>query len=309
MSLPSRDSDPRGNETIIVQDRRDNRLPFSRGIMATSLLATGVPTEEAYRLSSTIQRRLLARGQREIDAESLVRFTHETLSTEAGDPDVAVRWTAWRRAKRSGRPIVIVLGGAPGTGKSTLATRLAVRLDITRVVTTDAIRDVLRTVVPVNVLPELHESTFEVVAPDAVDPFAGFIRQCNAVGAAAVAVADRLADEHRSVIVEGVHALPGAVTTALAEHPAKPVVIERLIIQTGVDEHAELLRRRESSEPHRQGQRHLARLDHIRLIQDQLMEQADRAGITAMDGGEAGDLTQAIVDEIVQRLDESDRSA
>ena len=54
-----------------------------------------------------------------------------------------------------------------------LTTQLAVRLDITRVVTTDAIRDVLRTVVPVNVLPELHQSTFEVVAPDTVDPFAG----------------------------------------------------------------------------------------------------------------------------------------
>jgi len=303
------ESDPHLDGTIIVQDRRDNRLPFSRGIMATSLLATGVPTEEAYRLSSTIQRRLLTRGQREIDAESLVRFTHETLSSEAGDPDVAVRWTAWRRAKRSGRPIVIVLGGAPGTGKSTLATRLAVRLDVTRVVTTDAIRDVLRTVIPVNVLPELHESTYEVVAPDAVDPFAGFIRQCNAVGAAAVAVAHRLADEHRSLIVEGVHALPGAITTALAEHPARPVVIERLIIQTGIEEHAELLRRRESSEPHRQGQRHLARLDHIRLIQDHLVHEADRAGITAMDGGEAGDLTQDIVDEIVQHLDEPDGSA
>ena len=238
-----------------------------------------------------------------------MRFTHETLTTEAGDPDIADRWTAWRRAKRSGRPIVIVLGGAPGTGKSTLATQLAVRLDITRVVTTDAIRDVLRTVVPVNVLPELHESTFDVVAPDTVDPFAGFLRQCNAVGAAAVAVADRLADEHRSVIVEGVHALPGAVTNALADHPAKPVVTERLIIQTGVDEHAELLRRRESSEPHRQGQRHLARLDHIRLIQDHLMHQAERAGITAMDGGEASDLTQDIVDEIVQRLDEPAGSA
>ena len=50
------------NETIIVQDRRENRLPFSRGIMATSLLATGVPTEEAYRLSSTIQRHLLAQA-------------------------------------------------------------------------------------------------------------------------------------------------------------------------------------------------------------------------------------------------------
>lgn len=290
--------------SIIVQDREDNRLPFSRGIMATSLLATGIPTEEAYRLASLIQRRLLDAGLEEIDAESLVRITDETLREEASEPDVAVRYSAWRRAKRSGRPVVIVLGGAPGTGKSTLATRLAVRLKITRVVTTDAIRDVLRTVIPTNVLPELHASTFEVLTPDAPDPFAGFLRQSNAVGAAAVAVADRLADEHRSVIVEGVHALPGATTAALQSHAARPVVVERLIVQTEVEHHAELLRRRGTSEPLRRGDRHLARLDRIRSIQDHLLDHARRTGTTVTDGGKAGDLTQDIVDEIVRRLDE-----
>ena len=38
----------------MVLDRAETRLPFSRGIMATSLLATGVPTEEAYRLAGTV---------------------------------------------------------------------------------------------------------------------------------------------------------------------------------------------------------------------------------------------------------------
>jgi 2-phosphoglycerate kinase len=291
--------------TIIVEDRENNRLPFSRGIMAASLLATGIPTEEAYRLALVIQRRLVADGQRDIDAESLVRLTDATLRAEAASADVAARWTAWRRAKRSGRPIVVVLCGAPGTGKSTLATRLAVRLAIPRVVTTDAIRDVLRTVIPANVLPELHASTFEVVDPAAPDPFGGFTRQCNAVAAAATAVAGRLADEHRSVIIEGVHAVPGATMAAMAPHPAAPIVIERLITQAAPDRHAELLRRRETTEPLRRGDRHLERLDHIRLIQQHLLDRARTTGVGALDGGEAGDLTQDIVDEIVHRLDEA----
>jgi 2-phosphoglycerate kinase len=294
---------------ITVLDRADNRLPFSRGIMATSLLATGVPTEEAYRLASIVQQHLLARGVRELDAEQLVTLTHDLLLTEAQDADIADRWTAWRRAKRSGRPIAIVLAGAPGTGKSTLATRLAVRLNIPRVVTTDAIRDVLRTVVPANVLPELHRSTFEVVEPDAVDPFGGFLRQCNAVGAAAVAVAHRLADEHRSIIIEGVHALPGATTRALCDHPASPIVIERLIVQEEPDRHADLLRRRATSEPQRRGDRHLAGLDRIRMIQQRLQHDAHVNDVHVVDGGEAGDLTQDIVDEIVQRLETTPSSS
>ncbi len=283
-------------------DRADNRLPFSRGIMAASLLSTGVATEEAYRLASLVQQRLLCEGVSELDAEQLVGLTHELLLTEAGDSRIADRWTAWRRAKRSGRPIAIVLGGAPGTGKSTLATRLAVRLNIPRVVTTDAIRDVLRTVVPANVLPELHRSTFELVEPDAVDPFSGFLRQCTAVGAAAQAVAHRLADEHRSVIIEGVHALPGAATHGLSDHPSAPIVIERLIVQEAPDRHADLLRRRVTSEPQRRGDRHLAGLDGIRMIQRRLQQEAHAAGVAVVDEGEAGDLTQDIVDEIVRRL-------
>ncbi len=208
MPADLRDGDPR----IIVHDRSGARLPYSRGIMATSLLATGVHTEEAYRLASLIQARLLHHDRHDVDARELLDLALVTLAEEADAHEVSERWLAWRRAKRSGRPIVVVLGGAPGSGKSTLATRLAVRLDVTRVITTDAIREVLRVVVPDAVLPELHSSTFDII--DVADPhgptrFAGFDRQCSAVVQATGAVASRLATEHRSMIIEGVHLARG----------------------------------------------------------------------------------------------------
>ena len=289
------------DERIVIHDRSGNSLPFSRGIMATSLLATGIPTEDAYRLASAVQLRLLETDTSDLDAEDLVAFTTAALGEIVGGPEIAERWESWRHAKRTGRPLVIALGGAPGVGKSTIATRLAVRLGITRVVTTDAIREVLRTVVPAAVLPELHQSTFELVVDSSIDPYAGFDRQCNAVGAAAVAVADRLACEYRSMIIEGVHLRPGALSTALAEHPAEPIVVERLIVQRRIDLHEENLRRRWRSEPLRAGQRHLDGLERIRLIQDHLLAQADRARVPVIDIADTGEFTQDLVHEIVQR--------
>jgi hypothetical protein len=39
------------------------------------------------------------------------------------------------------------------------------------------------------------------------------------------------------------------------------------------------------------------------MIQQRLHDEAAAAGVSTIDGGEAGDLTQDIVDEIVERLD------
>lgn len=79
-------------------------------------------------------------------------------------------------------------------------------------------------------------------------------------------------------------------------------MIERLIVQAAPERHADLLRRRATKEPQRRGDRHVAGLDRIRMIQERLEHEAQLVGVPVVDGGEAGDLTQDIVDEIVQRL-------
>ena len=271
--------------------------------MASSLLATGIPTEEAYRLALLVQEAIEGDGAARHDADDLVRTACEIMRAHPGGGPIADRWLAWRAARRSGRPVVIVLTGAPGVGKSTLATRLAVRLEITRLVTTDAIREVLRTVVPRAVLPELHSSTFELVEPDRPDSFADFDRQCNAVSNAMAAVASRLAAEHRSMIAEGVHLTPGSLTAALADHPSRPVVVERLVTAP-TSSHRANLERRQVDEPLRRGDRHLAGFDRIEMIQRHLKQQASAGGVPTIDIAEATAMTQDLVGEIVARLEQ-----
>ena len=54
------------------------------------------------------------------------------------------RFLMFQRLDRLDRPLIVMLSGTTGVGKSTLATMLAGRLGITRVIATDVIRQVLR---------------------------------------------------------------------------------------------------------------------------------------------------------------------
>lgn len=291
------------SKIIDVLDRAGTGLPFSKGLMATSVLATGLRTEQAYAIAAEIQQRLMERPAQIIDADELAALAVRTIEDLAGAA-AAERYRSWRRAKRTGRSVIIALTGAPGVGKSTLATRLAVRLGITRVVTTDTIREVLRSIIPRTVLPELHISTYETTQTHPGDPPLGaFHRQSRAVSAATVPVAMRLASEHTSAIIEGVHLMPGFLRQALAEHPDRPIVVEMVAVLHSIETHRAHLVRRTHREPTRDGQRHLRNLERIRDLQGLLVEQANAADVPIYDIAQAHDLTQRIVDEVVARIE------
>jgi len=286
-------------QLIFVKDRAGTDLPFSKGLMATSILATGLETDRSYAIAAEIQQELLRRRHSEVDADDLAQLAADTIAARAGGR-VADRYRAWRRVKRTGRPVLLVLGGAPGIGKSTIGTRLAVRMGITRVVTTDTIREVLRTVIPDTVLPELHVSTYENAPQLPGEPPLGtFHRQARAVCAATAAVASRLAAEHRSAIIEGVHVLPGEIRTQLRRHPAAPIVVELLLTLGDEGLHRSHLAHRLLGEPARDGQRHVDHLAEIRHLQTTLRELAGAAGVPEFDVAAPQGLTQVIVDLVL----------
>jgi len=302
--MPSDLAINRNDSLIQVQDRRGVDLPFSKGLMATSILATGLETGRAHAIAADVERILRNRQTREVGADELANLALRAIESTAGR-EAAERYSAWRRAKRAGCPIVVALGGAPGVGKSTIATRLALRLGINRVVPTDAVREVLRTVVPDTVLPELHVSTYESIGrnSEADLSLTSFRRQAHAVLSASVAVAARLTSERRSVILEGAHLLPGEVRRHLAERGSDAIVIELLMTVTHEEAHRDHLTRRLHAEPSRGGQRHLEHLPVIRRLQDELRQLAQAANVAEHDIAHPEDLTQRIVDEVVREID------
>src|SRR5207247_5603764 len=105
-------------------------------------------------------------------------------------------------------PIVLLVGGATGTGKSTVATEAAHRLGITRVTSTDFIRQTIRAFFSEEFMPSVHYSSFEagesIADADTGDPtLLGFLDQTRNVLVGGEAAIPRELREGLALVLEG----------------------------------------------------------------------------------------------------------
>ena len=128
-------------------------------------------------------------------------------------------------------PVVLLVGGATGTGKSTLATEAAHRLGITRVTSTDFIRQTMRAFFSREFMPSVHYSSFEAELAltqrgrgrrgDAA--LLGFLDQTRNVLVGVEAAIDRALTEGWSMVLEGVHIVPGMIARRPGRRARRPV--------------------------------------------------------------------------------------
>jgi 2-phosphoglycerate kinase len=270
-------------ETIVVH--KGHGLPYSKGLLAQSLQATGLTPERSYELARRVEARLAERGESAIDVAALQALCEEVLAAEEGLTAVR-RYRDWRRLDRLERPLVVLIGGTTGVGKSTLATMLAARLGITRVIATDVIRQVLRAFFTAEAMQSVHHSAFEAGGVP------GYREQAAYVATGIEAIVERAANEAKPVIVEGVHVVPGTLDARLRE---RCVLAEALI---AVDD-AELHRGHFSHRPGaRPAARYLAGFEDIRVLQEHLVGQARTEGVAVI-ANESIDGTLARLMEVV----------
>jgi 2-phosphoglycerate kinase len=255
-------------ETIVVH--RGHGLPYSKGLMAQSLSASGLSLDRAFDLARIVEARLAERATEEIDVAGLAYLTEEVLRESEGE--VAVRrFRDWRRLDRLERPLVVLIGGTTGVGKSTLASMLAGRLGITRLIATDVVRQVLRAFFTHEAMPTVHFSAFEAGGID------GYRDQAEHVGTGVAAIVERAADEAKPVVVEGVHVVPGAVDRDLR---ARCLLVEALVVVPDPELHRGHFTHRRGTRP---AERYLNRFGDIRALQDHLAERAKAEGVAVIE--------------------------
>lgn len=268
-------------ETIVVKG--EHGLPYSKGLMAQSLSASGLAPDRAYEVARVIESRLGERSEPEIDIGGLRRLAAEAVREHEGE-EVARRFLAWEGLDRMERPLIVTLGGAPGVGKSTLATLLAGRVGVTRVIATDAIRQVIRAFFSHEFMPVVHYSSFEAgatVDPEEVgdrDPdIVGYLRQVASVRTGVAAIVERAIQEGTPTILEGVHLVPGSLG---AEASSRCALVEAVV---AIDDEAAHRNHFEARGGDRPAMRYLRRFDEIRKLQDHLVERAHASGVPVID--------------------------
>ena len=196
-------------------------------------------------------------------------MTYRALARDV-DKRTAQRYLVWRDFKRSGIPLLLLIGGTAGSGKSTLATGLASRLDIFRTQSTDMLREIMRMMMPERLMPVLHRSSFEAwrALPESGGPLAhedriadGYRSQTGLLAVACEVVVQRAVRERVSMVLEGVHI--DANTVKRLQGTGEIIVVPIMLAILKQDELHKRIRGRGSTALQRRAQRYLKSFDSI----------------------------------------------
>jgi len=296
---------PEKLQKILIADEEHN-LPYSKGLMATSMMATGLPPGQAYDIAAIVHEALREEGKPEITMEHVRRVTERILESEVGTEYVDI-YRKWQSIENLDRPIIILMGGATGVGKSTVATMLAARLGITRQVSTDIIREVMRSMLAQELMPALYNSSFSafealrIPLPRTTDKvIVGFLEQAAMVWVGIRALIVRAIVERTNFIIEGAHVVPGIVDPQFFKDA---FVIQMVLAVDDPRQHRSHFEIREvETEGARPFARYLANFESIRKIQGYVLELAEEKEVPVYQCYNMDATIGAIIEYVIEQV-------
>lgn len=286
-----------------------HRSPFSRGRQRQALSPCGIGQEASARVVERILETMAVDGITEISTYDLGFLTYRLLEQEVGD-EAAHRYAVWEEFSRSDVPLLVLVGGATGTGKSTVTALISNRLEIVRAQSTDMLREVMRMMVPERLLPVLHRSSFQAweALPqreregEETDTLLadGYRTQVELLSVACEAVFQRSVTERVSLVMEGVHVHP--VLLDRIPRNGGVIVVPVMLAVLDPDRLRQHIRGRGKQAPGRRAKRYLKHFDEIWRLQSYLLSEADRAGVPIVTNDEVDDVLDAVVGIVMREL-------
>ncbi len=290
---------------IVIADKKTG-LPFSKGILASSIAVTGLDLVNSHRIALDIQEYLMDNSMRSISLDELRSLAFRFIKEEVG-LEYAEKYMLWQSVGKLKKPSIILIGGATGVGKSTIATLIASRLNITRVASTDAIREVMRASVSERLIRPLRGSSYNAyknltLPPSGVEPVVlGFREQVMAVSVGVEAIIKRSIEEKTDIVIEGAHIVPGFLD--IEELMSKAMVVQTVISVPDKEVHKEhFTKRTVETQGMRPMQKYIKHLDKIQKIQAYIEDLAAKKGIKIINNYDLDSTVTEFMEEIFVRV-------
>jgi len=288
------------NTPLIVT--KSGKIPFSTGYLAESLLVLGITLKEAYKYAEKISRKLKTLDQPEIKSSTLMELIIREFQ-ESKHP-YAIRAEFLRNDLKLLRPLVVLLSGVTGIGKSTISLLISQRFKIESLLGSDFVREVFRSAINPRLMPTIHFSSYEVgdhlglsISRRLNRHIIGFEEQARKVMVGIEATIDYVISQRDTILIEGVHGIPYLLKE---EYVSSEHVVPILLTLEDEELHYNRLKKRERLNPNRKGT-HVKYFDRIRSIQAYLIERCKDEGFPVVDLKDEYDAVTQITEEIWKR--------
>lgn len=203
------------------------------------------------------------------------------------------------------KPLIILIGGATGVGKTSIASAISSRLGIDRVNNSDVIREIMRYMLPKEIVPTLHESSF--TAGDTVkNPFIrknviyGFSQQSSLVSEGVQAYIRRNVKEGLNTVMNGVHLIPGYLD--LGYNKDEVFLFHYMLQLSDEEQHIQRFYER-SRGSKRDPEYYISDINAIRKIQTYIRKQSEEYDVPVIENTDFEETVSTILEDITFSLE------
>lgn len=285
-----------------IKTKKDKYEYFSKGILSSSLYSIGISANLALEVANQVEEEISSASETP-SKKKLIKII--TSAIEKIDKSLAERYIVFEGEEKY-KPIIVLLAGVPGIGKSTLSVDLSKRLEITNIIGTDMVREILRQTISSNLIPELHCSSYEAykhlkptINPILRQSIVGYEEQCRHVIVGVEAAIQSALYSRENTIIEGVHLAPNILNRSILDESH---VLMILLYLENEEEHLRRIQSRGSEVKQRSADRYLSSFQAIRKIQTYLVEEANKLNIPIIETSDGTIAIEKIMDIVWERV-------
>ena len=265
---------------------------LSRYLLCRSLECIQIPTAVARTMSLQLKKTLVDLGLLDIPQSLLETYLHKIMAMFGYRERHVARYHMVIGFQSRRIPLVVLLSGTAWIGKSTMANKLADRLNLPNVLQTGTVFELMSTLIATEVSPgdgaEEHsgESSYATAAPcwerewhgDDSALLAAYKCECMLVREGVESDIEKVVRDGKALIVVGTHLDPAMYRHRLAEAG----IVLRIVLTLGEEDHRHFIRCTSSHHPQR---RNLpCWLHNVRVIQRHLVQRCCVATGGGIDG-------------------------